>query len=316
MVFSLSQLEYIVAVDTYRSFSEAAQRCYVTQPTLSMQIQKMEDLLGTTLFDRSRQPIMPTEIGRKVIDQGKVVLKESTRIEEIIATEHGEISGEFHIGVIPTVASYLLPRFLSDFQKKYPKVDLLVDEMKAERIIRLLNSDRLDAGLLVTPVGETRIVEKPLYYENFMLYLSEKHPLLENDTFLPKKITQDDLLLMNEGYTFREQVLHLCQKRPMKDKKAKSWLATSDLEILKKFVDEGQGMTVLPELMTGEFEEKYRQRVRAFQGPSPCREVSIVYTRALLKQSIIQAFTESLQSSLPIEMLTKDSRYVVPVTLS
>ena len=176
---TLVQLEYVVAVYTYRSFITAAQKCFVTQPTLSMQIQKLEDTLGVKIFDRSRQPIVPTEIGQLVISQARVVLNESKQLSEIIKVFNNELSGELKVGVIPTVAPYLLPQIIPGFTKNYPKVQLMIWEYTTEQIIQNLKVGLLDCGILATPLEETSLNEVPLFYESFVVYLSSSSPLIK-----------------------------------------------------------------------------------------------------------------------------------------
>ncbi|PCI28366.1 MAG: DNA-binding transcriptional regulator OxyR [SAR324 cluster bacterium] len=314
MLFTLSQLEYIVAVDTYRSFSRAARHCFITQPTLSMQIQKMEDLLEVTLFDRSRQPILPTEIGRKIVDQAKLILQESIRLEEIATMEKGEVSGEFHLGVIPTIAPYLLPRFLREFQEQYPKVQLTIDELQTSQIIEYLGNDKLDAGILATPLGESKIIEKPLYYESFLAYFPPDHSLLSESVLSIQQLAPNELLLLEEGHCFRDQALQLCHRRSKEQKGMKAIFGTGNLEVLKKLVDQGFGVTLLPELMIEGSESSYEGRLARFESPTPSREISLVYSRTFLKQTIIQAFIEIIKKALPEEMLTKDGKQILSVS--
>jgi len=313
MLFTLSQLQYIVAVDIHRSFSAAAQHCFITQPTLSMQVHKMEDLLGVTLFDRSRQPIIPTEIGRKIIDQARITLQEGARIEEIASAEQGVISGTFHIGIIPTIAPYLLPRFLKKFQQRYPKVKLIIDELQTSQIIEYLSKDKLDAGLLATPLGEAKIVERPLYYETFMAYFPIGHPLQNQTDISMEQLSPQELLLLEEGHCFRDQALQLCQNRADEQQENKAIFGTGNLEVLKKLVDQGFGVTLLPELMILGSESLFKNRLGKFQVPFPSREISIVYCRSFLKQNIIQAFGNIIQEVLPKELLSKEEKQVLEI---
>src|SRR5690606_6361585 len=197
---TLVQLEYIIAVDTYRSFVVAAEHCYVTQPTLSMQIQKLEESIGAKIFDRSRQPVVPTEIGEKIIKQARIVLMESKKIEELLQEEKGEVSGELKVGVIPTVAPYLLPDVLTNFIKKYPKIQLQIWEHTTERIVQELKGGRLDCGILSTRLHEAGIEETVLYYETFVAYVSEKSPLYQKKMVNSDEIANEKLWLLNEGH--------------------------------------------------------------------------------------------------------------------
>jgi LysR family transcriptional regulator, hydrogen peroxide-inducible genes activator len=162
---TITQLEYIVAVDTHRHFAKAAEQCFVTQPTLSMQIQKLEETLGSKIFDRSKQPVIPTEIGEEIIQQARIILNEVKKIDQLISDKQGILKGELKIGIIPTLAPYLLPLFLQPFLKKYPDVTIKVKEMTTDIIVEKLKTGRIDAGLLVTPLQEASIKEYPLFYE-------------------------------------------------------------------------------------------------------------------------------------------------------
>jgi len=207
---TLIQLEYIIAVDTYRSFVAAAEKCFVTQPTLSMQIQKLEESIGVKIFDRSRQPVVPTELGEKIIQQARIVLTESKKISEIVQNKKGELEGELKIGVIPTIAPYLLPNVLTSFMDKYPKLKLQIWEYTTERIVHELKVGILDCGILSTPLQDAAITETPLFYENFVAYVSEKSPLFQKKMLNPDDIAEEKLWLLNEGHCMRGQVLNIC----------------------------------------------------------------------------------------------------------
>ena len=207
---TLVQLEYIIAVDTYKSFVAAAEKCFVTQPTLSMQIQKLEDSLGVKIFDRSRQPVIPTEIGEKIIQQARVILMESKRIAELLQNEKGELTGELRIGVIPTVAPYLLPLVISNFLKKYDKLKLQIWEYTTEQIIAELKLGTLDCGIISTPLHDAIINEYPLFYETFVAYVSDNSKLAQKNLLNTEEIAEEKLWLLNEGHCMRGQVLNIC----------------------------------------------------------------------------------------------------------
>ena len=179
---TLTQLEYIVAIDTYRSFVGAAEKCFVTQPTLSMQVQKLEETLGVKLFDRSKQPVIPTEIGIEIIAQARVLLAESEKIKEIISDQHRELSGELKIGIIPTVAPYILPKVIHCFTEKFPQVKLVVWELTTELIVNHLKSGVIDCGILSTPLHDANLTEIPIFYESFVAYVSKNSKLSKRNT--------------------------------------------------------------------------------------------------------------------------------------
>src|SRR5476649_2103128 len=205
---TIVQLEYIVAVDTYRSFVMAAEKCFVTQPTLSMQIQKLEDTLGVKLFDRSKQPVTPTEIGIDIIYQARIVLAESEKIKEIVSDRQKELSGELKVGIIPTISPYMLPKILHSFIEKYPQVKLIVWEQTTEHIIQQLKLGTLDCGILSTPLHESNLTEIPVFYENFVAYASKNSKLYKKKSITPEDIDMEEIWILNEGHCMREQVLN------------------------------------------------------------------------------------------------------------
>src|SRR5882757_8565874 len=207
------QLEYIVAVDTYRHFATAAEHCFVTQPTLSMQVQKLEEELGVKIFDRSKQPVIPTEAGRELIDQARKILAEKDIVGEIVQAKKGILTGELRIGIIPTLAPYLLPLFVQGFTAKYPHVRLVVNELTTEVIVSHLRAGKIDMGILVTPLQETGIKEYPLFYEELMAYVSKKNAAYKKTYMLPQDIDPNKLWLLEEGHCFRSQIVNLCELR-------------------------------------------------------------------------------------------------------
>ena len=294
---SLVQYQYIVAVDEERHFASAAEKCFVTQPTLSMQIQKLEDQLGVLIFDRSKHPVVPTEIGRQIIDQARIVLHENSLIQAIINQEKDIIAGTLKVGVIPTLSPYLLPLFVTNFIEKYPDIHLIVQELITEEIIEKLQSDQLDAGLFVTPSGIDGLQEKVLFYEQFKAYIGNGHPMFNQNEIEPKAFEQEDVWVLNEGHCFRNQVLNICKSKGKGHDKFK--FESGSLEALKRLVDKHGGITLLPELATLEMNETERQRVRAFKEPTPVREVSLVYHRSFLKHQLIKILYDEIKNSIP-----------------
>lgn len=308
---TIVQLEYAVAVDTYRSFVLAAEKCFVTQPTLSMQIQKLEELLGVKLFDRTRQPVIPTEIGIEIIEQARKLLNESYKIKEIIDERKGEVVGELKIGVIPTIAPYLLPRVIGGFMEKYPKVKLTISEFNTEQIIQQLKNGLLDCGILATPLDEANLIERPVFYENFVSYVSKNSPLFKRKAITPSDLDIDELWLLNEGHCMRNQVLNIC-----KHKKSNSHQLdynTGSIETLIKMVELNSGITILPELSMQDFSIKQLDKVRYFKSPEPSREVSIVTNKNFIKKKVIDALEEEILNSIPKRMKTKKKKEIIDI---
>ncbi len=306
---TLVQLEYILAVDTHRHFARAAEACYITQPTLSMQIHKLEDALGIMIFDRSKQPVVPTEIGRLIIEQARVIVNESRKISEIIQDQKDEISGEIRMGIIPTVAPYLLPLFITQFIAKYPNVHISVEELVTAEIMQKLKQDQLDLGILVTPSKEQGIQEEPLYYEAFTAYVAEDHPLYHKSSINTEDLEQEGIWLLNEGHCFRNQVMQLCNK----SQSSSNGLAyqSGSLEALRKIVDMYHGFTLLPELATLDLSKTALKKVRKFNEPVPTREVSLVMHRSFLKQKIVKALKSEIMAALPVEIRERKEPAVI-----
>lgn len=308
---TLVQLEYIVAVDTYRSFVTAAEKCFVTQPTLSMQIQKLEDTLGVKLFDRSKQPVIPTEIGQQIIDQARVVLAESSRLQEMISLHKKELAGELKVGVIPTVAPYLLPKIILKFTDKYPKVQIQIWEYTTDQIIQKLKIGLLDCGILSTPLEDKSLSELTLFYEDFVAYASPSNELLEKKHLHPDDLSQDELWLLNEGHCMRNQVLNICAHRERSNKSRAFEYNTGSVETLKRMVDINTGITILPELSLVDFSEEELKRIRRFETPAPAREISIVTHRNFLKKGIISALQHEIMNAIPEKMKSKAKKEII-----
>jgi LysR family hydrogen peroxide-inducible transcriptional activator len=310
---TITQLEYVIAVDTYRSFVAAANKCFVTQPTLSMQIQKLEDTLGVKLFDRSHQPVIPTEIGAEIIAQARVLLAESEKIKEIITDRQKELSGELKVGIIPTVSPYILPKILSGFIQKYPQVKLIVWEQTTETIIQQLKLGTLDCGILSTPLHETSLTEIPVFYENFVAYTSKNSKLSKKKTITPDDIDMEEIWVLNEGHCMREQVLNICQRRKATKGFQHFEYNTGSVETLKRMVDMNNGATILPELALAEMNDKQRDRVRYFKSPEPAREVSIVIHRNFLKRRMIEALKVEILEFVPKRLRTKKNKEIMEI---
>ncbi|MBD1430149.1 hydrogen peroxide-inducible genes activator [Sphingobacterium litopenaei] len=308
---TLVQLEYIVAVDTYRSFVAAAEKCFVTQPTLSMQIQKLEESLGVKIFDRSRQPVVPTEVGLKIIEQARVVLMESKKINEILQEKKGELEGELRVGVIPTVAPYLLPDVITAFLKKYPKVKLQIWEYTTERIVQELKQGILDCGILSTPLTDNNIVETPIFYETFVAYVSGKSNLFQKKILSTDDIADEKLWLLNEGHCMRGQVLNICNYKHNYGLEGTFEYNTGSVETLKRMVDINSGITILPELSIMNYNEDELTHVRYFKAPEPVREISVVTTQNFVKKQAVNTLIREILEIVPERFKSKKKKEVM-----
>jgi len=311
---TLTQLKYIVAVDNYKSFAKASKRLFITQPTLSMQIKKLENELGLLLFDRTRTPVMTTDIGLKVIKQARKAISESKEILDIIRNESNKISGSFRLAVIPTIAPYLLPRFLEDFIENNKELELTIEELQTEQIVDGIRKDEIDAGIVATPLGYIDITEMPVYYEPFYAYISPKHKLFKTEKVSTKDIDVNDVWLLREGHCFRDQVINICSSNKEKNNKEKRLLnfEGATLETLIRMVESNFGMTLIPHLLAKELQlTDKRKLIREFKNPIPKREISIIFQRSFLKRKIIHKIQEEIMKQLSNELIRKKSGYVV-----
>ena len=299
--FSLTQLEYVLAVNKTGHFARAAELCHVTQPTLSMQISKLEEDLGVVIFDRSKKPILLTEVGKKLIEQMQLILFEAKKIEEIIQSGNQEqLVGKLSLGVIPTIAPYILPRLMPILEKKYPELELSIHEMQTHQITSSLSADELDVGLLATPLLISKIFEYPLYYEPFSLLCSKNHELSEHKKVKYSMLKSGDIWLLEEGHCLRNQVLDVCSIKKEKSGHRKFNFESGSLETLKNIIASYGGYTLLPELAT-ESIGKHSVLIE-FDRPIPARQVGLVYRREHYKTNLIEALGEAIISSLPEEI--------------
>lgn len=310
-MITLTQLEYIVAIDEYRHFATAAEKCFVTQPTLSMQIKKLEDELGVIIFDRSRQPVVPTDLGAKLIEQARMTLSATQRIKEIIQEEQQEVEGTLKIGIIPTLAPYLLPVFIGPYIRKYPAVKVEVEELVSEEIIRRLKRDMLDVGLFVTPYHDEKIVERPVFYEEMLVYAHPDSELLKKKEVGHEDIVTPDIWMLGNGHCFRNQVVNLCEMSAIQHKNLPFEFESNSLETLMRIVDVEGGFTLIPELALQYMPPEKKKQVRSIANTKPLREVSVIYSRHFTKQRLITLLCDEIKSVVPAHMLKRDRGMVV-----
>lgn len=310
-MITLNQLEYIVAIDEYRHFATAAEKCFVTQPTLSMQIKKLEDELGVIIFDRSRQPVVPTDLGAKLIEQARMTLSATQRIKEIIQEEQQEVEGTLKIGIIPTLAPYLLPVFIGPYIRKYPAVKVEVEELVSEEIIRRLKRDMLDVGLFVTPYHDEKIVERPVFYEEMLVYAHPDSELLKKKEVGHEDIVTSDIWMLGNGHCFRNQVVNLCEMSASQHKNLPFEFESNSLETLMRIVDVEGGFTLIPELALQYMSPEKKKQVRSIANTKPLREVSVIYSRHFTKQRLITLLCDEIKSVVPAHMLKRDRGMIV-----
>lgn len=309
---TITQLQYVLAVAEYQNFTLAAQKSFVTQPTLSMQVQKLEDELDVLIFDRGKKPIGITEVGKKIVAQAKNIVNEAERIKDIVDQEKGFIGGNYTLGIIPTIMPTLLPMFLKAFINKYPRVNLIIKEQSTESLIRNLQDGHIDAAIAATPLEIEFIKERPLYYEPFVGYVPKNHRLGRSTTLTTEDLDVSDVLLLQDGHCFRDGVINLC-KAPKNLGKEHFQLQSGSFETLVNLADEDMGMTLLPYLNTLELDDKKKANLKYFQNPPPAREVSLIYHKSELKIQITDALRDVISGVVRGAITFQDVKIISPL---
>ena len=298
---TLQQFEYIVALEKFRHFTKAAEHCNVTQPTLSAMIQKLEDELDVKIFDRSQQPIAPTAAGLLVIKQAKEALVQAEHIKNIVQEQKQEVAGKFTLGILPTIAPYLLPRFISVLMKKYPKLELRIAELKTHEIKRALLNGDIDAGVLADIEDLEEYNISHLFYEQYMAYVSKSCPLYEKQLVKSSDLQNHQLWLLDEGHCFRDQMVKYCQIKSAQD--SQMTYSLGSIETFMRMVESGKGMTFVPELAIDQMSDAQKELVRPFAIPTPARHIVMLTDKTFIRQSLINAVQADIQASIPKSML-------------
>ena len=310
---TITQLEYIIAVNNYKSFSVAANHCFVTQPTLSMQIQKLEEELGFVIFDRSTNPITTTDVGEQLIRQAKIIIEERDRFQSIIENVKGEFSGILRVGIIPTIAPFLLPLFLQSFIDKYPQIELIFDELTTSEIVSGIHKSTLDFGILALPINDAGIVEESLYYEPFVGFIPENNKLFSKMKLIVDDLDTDDLLLLKEGHCLREQTLKVCKssEKEWRDDHNKILFEFGSLDTLINLVEQNFGMTLLPYLAVRYMSDSRIKLVREFNAPIPKREIGFVYSKNYIKKHFVEALKKEIIKAIPKELIDQKEGLII-----
>ncbi len=311
---TITQLYYVLAVAENKNFTKAADKCFVTQPTLSMQIQKLEDELEVKIFDRTKKPIALTSIGQKIVLQARNIVNEAGRINDIVDQQKGFIGGEFNLGIIPTIMPTLLPMFLKSFTKKYPKVKLKVEEYTTKEIIKKIKEGHLDAAIVATPLENDSIKERVIYYEPFVGYIPNNHRLHGNKAIEVIDLDINDMLLLEDGHCFRDGVINICNTPKADNNMNHFQLKSGSIETLIKLSNEGLGMTLLPYMHTLDIADTERQNLHYFKEPHPAREVSIIYNKSELKIQIINALHDVIKRVIRGAITFHNVQIISPMT--
>jgi LysR family transcriptional regulator, hydrogen peroxide-inducible genes activator len=309
---TITQLKYVLAVAEHKNFTLAAEKCFVTQPTLSMQIQKIEEELSIQIFDRTKKPIQLTDIGHKIVSQAKNIVNEADRIQDIVEQQKGFIGGEFRLGIIPTIMPTLLPMFLNNFIKKYPKVKLIIEELNTDEIIIKLKNGNLDAAIAATPLEDEKIKEIVLYFEPFVAYIPENNTVFQKEEIEIDDLNINDILLLQDGHCFRDGILNICKNRNEIGTKSFQ-IESGSFETLIKLADEGLGTTLLPYLHTLDLKDSDKIKLRHFKEPKPAREVSLIYPKSELKIQIIDALRSTISGVVKGAIVFQNVQIVSPL---
>lgn len=315
---TITQLQYVLAVAEYKNFTLAAEKCFVTQPTLSMQIQKIEEELDVQIFDRSKKPIQLTDIGQKIVTQAKNIVNEADRIHDIVDQQKGFVGGEFRIGIIPTVMPTLLPMFLNLFIKKYPKIKLIIEEFNTEEIVNKLHHGHLDAAIAATPLNDPKIKEIVLFYEPFVAYIPEAFKIAHKNEIEIEDLDLNTILLLQDGHCFRDGIINLCKNQNLHSKETSNTfqIESGSFETLIKLSNEGLGTTLLPYLHTLEIKPQEQKNLFHFKNPKPAREVSLIYPKNELKIHIINALRDVISGVVRGAIAFQDVQIVSPINAS
>lgn len=299
---TLQQLEYILAVNQFRHFAKAAEYCRVTQPTLSAMIQKLEEELDTRIFDRSQQPVCPTPVGIHIIEQAQNILVQANRIKNIIEEEKHSLTGTFKLGILPTVAPYLLPRFFPQLMKKYPDLDIRVVEMKTNDIKKALQTGEINAGIVASLAGMEELQQTPLFYEQFFAYVSREDALFNNEVIRTSDLNGEQLWLLDEGHCFRDQLVRFCQMKSARASQLAYHLGS--METFMRMVESGKGVTFIPELAVLQLGDAQKELVRSFAIPCPTRQVVLLTNKNFIRHTLLEVLVKEIKLSVPKEMLS------------
>jgi LysR family hydrogen peroxide-inducible transcriptional activator len=290
---NIQQIEYVVAVYQIRHFGLAAEKCFITQSTLSTMIGRFEDEIGMKLFDRASKPIAVTQEGEEIIPQLQIILKELENLNEQVKSLRGEVGGELHIGIIPTVAPYLLPTFLHSFTKKYPQIHFVVQELTTDSIVAKLRRRELDIGIAALPLQEPTLKEFPLYNEEFVLFDCSTEDKVQTRTI--KEIDFANFWMLEEGHCMSVQVYHLCE---LKNKHLKTTMnvefKAGSIDSLIRFVKQSKGTTILPHLATLDFTVEDMQRVHPFDDVVPVRSIGLLTHQHFVKKKMLRLMQEEI----------------------
>ena len=306
---TLNQLEYALAVSQYGSFKLAAEKLYLTQPALSMQIQKLEQELGIRIFDRTQSPVTITDDGAKFLERAREIVTATRQLYDFSVNLNQDFDGQVKLGIIPTLAPYLVPWFVEPLLKAFPQFRLDIHELITEKVIQGVLSGELDAGIISTPVSVSGLNVMPLFYEKFYIYTSEKS-MYGHDAIDLRNIEYSNLWLLEEGNCFRDQINNFCDLNKIRKNKQLVYRSHS-IDALIRLVDAKGGITILPELSTLSLSQEQEENIREISGKPKAREISIIKSRFRGKERFIAKITEYIRTNIPKTMLSSEGLEIV-----
>lgn len=298
---TLQQMEYILAVDRFRHFARAAAHCHVTQPTLSMMVQKLEEELGATIFDRTRQPVRPTAVGTRILQQARIALAQADAVRQVVAEEKHSLAGLFRLGILPTIAPYLLPRFFPQLRRQYPQLDIRVVEMRTDALKTALREGSIDAGIVALLPGMDAFACTTLFYEPFLAYVSRTDALFSHDLIRTSDLANAQLWLLDEGHCLRDQMVKFCQIESVRANREVYRLGS--METFMRMVEGGEGVTFIPGLAVESLSPAQRELVRPFAIPRPVRQIVLLTDRLFIRHTLLEVVAREIRASVPTEML-------------
>ena len=298
---TLQQLEYIIALDNHRNFVQAAKHCFVTQPTITLQVKKLEDEIGIQIFDRSRTPLKVTPMGELIVSKARNIVLEAEELKSIIKEKRDNITGHFKIGIIPTIAPYIIPQFIGNFVRKYPETILDIEEMKSEAILDAIKKNTIDIGILVSPLNDSKLRKIPLYNEAFVYY--GEYEKNKKEISIEEVENREGLWLLSSGHCLGKQILNICQSETSNNNIN---FKSGSIETLIKMVDKYGGFTLIPDLVAIQSD---KTKTLNFSDPKPCREVSIVVNKGFVKESLINMLRQEILEIVP-NTYQKSKRFI------
>ncbi len=307
----INQLVYFIALEKHKSFSKAAEELNITQPALSLQMQKLEEELEYKLLNRNKKPFCLTAEGEMFLERAGKIVNLMDELHDLAVETAEEVSGYLRIGIIPTVAPYLVPLFINTLLKRYPKLHLDIVELKTEEIILKLKRGDIDCGILATPIKNNTLIKRPLFYERFYLYVSDKHPLYAEKEVNIEDINPNELWYLQEGNCFQNQVNSICKLSAQTDKKQHLVYRSNSIESLRRIVESKHGITFIPELASIDIPADLEDLIKPISGNPPLREISIVTTELNTKERQVEALKETVLQNIPKSMRAKPDGFVV-----